>query len=287
MRRLVAVALAATCGVVAGCGADETAEVPLSATLQRSTLFETRRALLLEVRPAGGRDVEVTSVQLSSPLFEAVDPEPRETLVRTTDRAVAMPLPFGEPRCDDADAEGDAGDGGGGGGGADDPTELVAEVDGDEVRVPLDDAAPGVLASLHEAECAAAAVLADVELRLGDTWERAGPHAAAGELEVTQLRPGATVAVEELLGNVIFTVGTDGAAAPWLEVSDDQPTARGTITVDASRCDPHALIEYKRTFVLSARVGVDGGEPVRVDVEAEAGSAAHTALQGLLTTCIG
>jgi hypothetical protein len=295
MRRLVTVALAATCGVVAGCGADETAEVPLSATLQRSTLFETRRALLLEVRAAGGRDVEVTSIQLSSPLFEAVDPEPRETLVRTTDRAVAMPLPFGEPRCDETEGDGDAEDDGGGDdagdsggrGGADGPTELVAEVDGDEVHVPLDDAAPGVLASLHEAECAAAAVLADVELRLGDTWERAGPHAATGELEVTQLRPGATVAVEEVLGNVIFTVGTDSAAAPWLEVSDDQPTAVGAVTVDASRCDPHALIEYKRTFVLSARVGVDGGEPVRVDVEAEAGSAAHTALQGLLTTCIG
>jgi hypothetical protein len=130
-------------------------------------------------------------------------------------------------------------------------------------------------------------VLADVELRLGDTWERTGPHAAEGELEVTQRRAGATVAVVEVLGNVIFTVGTDGAAAPWLEVGDDRPTAVGAITVDASRCDPHALIEYKRTFVLSALVGVDGGEPVRVDVEAEAGSAAHTALQDLLTTCIG
>jgi hypothetical protein len=67
-------------------------------------------------------------------------------------------------------------------------------------------------------------------------------------------------------------------------VSDDHPSAGGVVVVYAARCDPHALIEYKRTFTLSAWVRVGGDEPVRVDVEAEGD--AHRVLEELLAACL-
>ena len=56
-------------------------------------------------------------IQLDTPLFEATPPQDREARVLAGGH-VAMPLPFGEPRCDE--------DG-------DEPSVLVAEVDGEEV----------------------------------------------------------------------------------------------------------------------------------------------------------
>jgi hypothetical protein len=269
MGRVAAGIVVATCVMLASCAADGDANPGLQATLQRSTLFETQRALLLEVRPDGDHDLEVGAIQLSSPLFETVPPEPRDALVRASDRAVAMPLPFGAARCDGA---------------ADGPAQLITDVDGEEVRVALDESPPGVLVALHAAECAAAAVLADVELRLGARWELTAPRTVEGDLEVVQRRPGVTAAVEDLAGNVIFSVSTDDGPGPWLEVSDDHPSAGGVVVVYAARCDPHALIEYKRTFTLSAWVRVGGDEPVRVDVEAEGD--AHRVLEELLAACL-
>jgi hypothetical protein len=56
-------------------------------------------------------------------------------------------------------------------------------------------------------------------------------------------------------------------------------------SIAAARCDPHALIEYKRTLILTARVRVGGDSPTRVDVAAD--GSARRALEELLTACIG
>jgi hypothetical protein len=71
-------------------------------------------------------------------------------------------------------------------------------------------------------------------------------------------------------------------------VSGAEPSARMPVVVTAGRCDPHAVAEYKRTFVFTAwvRVGGDDGDddPVRVDIAAE--GAARRALEDLLTGCL-
>ena len=283
MRRVAVAALVVACAVVATLPADRggadsgaTPGAPAAAipgvhtTLQRSTLFETHRALLLEVRNSGDHDIRVGGIQLDSALFEAVPPEDRDAVVRPTGRPVAMPLPFGTAVCDDV---------------AEKPPQLVTDIDGEPVRVPVDEVPAGVLAGLHDAECAAAAVRADVELRLGDHWQRIPPRTVEGELEVVQRRPGVTAAVDELLGNVIFTVGGGSGPGAWAEVSDDRPSSGVDVAITAARCDPHALIEYKRTFILTALVTVGGEEPVRVDIAAE--GEARRALEDLLAACIG
>jgi hypothetical protein len=68
-------------------------------------------------------------------------------------------------------------------------------------------------------------------------------------------------------------------------VDDSRPAAAPTITVSASRCDPHALIEYKRTFIFAAWVALDDGAAVRVDVVAE--GSALAALTELREACLG
>jgi hypothetical protein len=84
---------------------------------------------------------------------------------------------------------------------------------------------------------------------------------------------------------VIFTVSGADAASAAVEVSDETPTASGPMAITASRCDPHALIEYKRTFILSAYVALNGGERTRVDITAQGG--ARRALEELLRSCMG
>ena len=191
------------------------------------------------------------------------------------ERALVMPLPYGTAVCGDGAGDDDDGDAG--------AVELAAVVGGEEVRVPVTVHPDGMLADLHDRECAAAAVLDDVELVLDGEWTVLDPTTATGQLTATQQNPGVTAQVDELLGNVIFGV-TTVETAPAVTVDDAATTASVGVTVSAARCDPHALTEYKRTFVFVAVVQVGDDEPVRVDVRAE--GPAHAALGQLLASCV-
>ena len=284
MRGAASIGVAVLFAVAVGCSGDDDAgsgagtdvaagegqpEAPLTATLQRSTLFETHRSLRLTVTNGGTRDIEIEAVQLDSPHFELAPPQVRDVPVAASDR-VAIPLPFGTPQCGDV---------------ADDQPEVIARIAGDDVRVAIEERPVGLLSELRDIECAASAVLASVDLRLGDTWNRTEPRTIEGEIELAQRSPGATAVLEEVRGNVIFTVSSADAAGSAVEVSDDAPAASGPIAITASRCDPHALIEYKRTFILSAYVALNGGDRTRVDITAQGG--ARRALEELLRSCMG
>jgi hypothetical protein len=281
MRRTAAVlavgVLSTASAVLWGCSdgdgaGDAATRDELEATLQRSTLFETQRALNLTVRSPGDREIRIRSIRLDSPRFEALEPQERNARLRENDPTVVMPLRFGEARCGD---------------GAEGPAELIAEVDGEEVRLPLDEHPSDMLASLQATECAAARVFENVSLQFGDEWDRTEPRTVEGSLSLDQRDGGVRAVVDELVGNVIFNLGpTEGSASrPGLAVSDERPSARIGVRIHAARCDPHALIEYKRTFTFSVWIRVGDREPALVDVKAE--GAAHRTLERLLEACIG
>jgi hypothetical protein len=277
VRRIVVVlaagaALALGGAGLGGCSESDATTPELDASIARSTLFETHRAFALTVRSDGEVDVHIRSIQLDSPRFAAVEPQSRIARLRPGDPTVVMPLRFGDPRCSD-DTDG--------------PAELVADVDGQEVRIALDESPADLLESLQASECAAARVQASVDLRFGDRWERTGPRTVAGELELAQHDRGGdvTAVVDELVDNVIFTIEGDGVAQHRLAVSDSQPSVTVGVRINAARCDPHALIEYKRTFIFRARVRLGDGDPTLVDLEAE--GPGHRALEDLLAACIG
>jgi hypothetical protein len=261
MRNAASVAIAILFAVAVGCSTDDdTAADNAGADTDGGAGGEGETA-----EPAA----PLTATLQRSPLFEPAPPQVRDVPVVAGDR-VAIPLPFGTPQC------GDVGD---------EPPELIAQLAGEDVHVPLEERPDSLLSELRDVECAANAVLASVDLRLGDTWTRTEPRTIEGEIELAQRDSGATAVLEEVRGNVIFTVSAVGAAGSALEVSDDTPSASGPIAITASRCDPHALIEYKRTFILSAYVALNGGERARVDITAQGG--ARRALEELLRSCIG
>jgi hypothetical protein len=305
-------AVAAVAGV--RWSSDDGPDIELHAELQSSTLFETRRALRLQMSADSDRDVRLGAVQLRSPLFEPVDAETRDPVLRADRGAIVFPLRYGAARCGDHSPDEDGHD----------PAELVTEVDGEEVRVEVAQRPPGLLTELHAAECAAEAVRDVVDLRLGEAWELTGPRTARGEIELALRDAGGSAHLDEVEGNMIFGVGpaddaepdggsgsagtsgsdaggdpsgdpsgdadpgggSDGAAEAggWLEVDDARPSASMDIVVTAGRCDPHAVAEYKRTFVFTAWVRVGEAEPVRVDLPAD--GAARRALEELLTGCV-
>jgi len=286
MRTLVAIVLGASCALLALCpgdsldsaGAGDPATAAaadssdVQATLQRSRLFETQRGVRVNLSNEGDRDVRVEAVRLQSPWFEPVPSDPRDPVLRADDGPVAMPLSFGDARC-----EGDT----------DDPTLVILTVDGEEVTLTAEESPPDLLAGLRDAECDVASVREQVDLRLGDRWERTAPRTVVGAITVSQLEAGAAVTVLGVEGNVIFDLDlvAAGPPDPLAEIDDDQTAATIEIALTAARCDPHALIEYKRTFIFVALVDTGDGEPVRVDVTAE--GAAQRALQASLAACIG
>lgn len=260
-------ASAASSGDGSGGSGDDPAP-QLEATLRRSRLFETQRSLGLLLAAGGDDDIRIGDIQLVTPLYETVPAATRDTTLPAGGRALLMPIPYGSAVCDPPDG----------------PTELVADVDGTEVRVELDEHPAGMLAAFHERECASAEVLADVDLALTGDWVLTGPHTVEGRLDVTQRDAGVTAVVDEVQGNVIFTV-TTATTAPVLTIDDATPTAGVDMTITASRCDPHALIEYKRTFKFAVEVRLGDAEPVPADVEAQGD--ARAALEELLRSCIG
>lgn len=243
----------------------------LHGSLQQSTLFTTRHALGLTVRFDGDHELRLATIQLDTPLFEPVGPQARDARVRGSGRNVVMPLRYGAADCSQDAADAPA-------------PRLITEVDGEEVRVALAEQPEGLLAGLHAAECEVAAVREVVDVRFGDTWERTGPTTYESTVEVAQRDPDVTATLQQMQGNVIFGVSNPGGATPWATVDDDRPAASVPLRVEASRCDPHALTEYKRTFILVAMVQVGDGEPVRIDVVAE--GPAHDALAVLLEACL-
>jgi hypothetical protein len=81
---------------------------------------------------------------------------------------------------------------------------------------------------------------------------------------------------------VIFTlVFEDGP--PIVRVGDDEPSAAAPVTINADRCDPHALAEVKRPFVFLGWVTI--GDGAAVPVELEPTGPARVALEDLFATC--
>jgi hypothetical protein len=279
------VGVALLVAAVFGCGGDDDSDggagadggglaASMDGSLQQSTLFTTQHALGLSVSFDGDRELRLATIQLDTPLFEPVEPQARDARVRGGGRVVTMPLKYGDADCDVRPA--DAG-----------PAQLVTEVEGEALRLDLAERPDDLLAGLHAAECEVQAVLDQVDITLGDAWVRTDGLAYAGELTVTQREPGVTAHLTTLEGNVIFAVTSSdapGGDEPWATVDDDRPSVTLPVTVEAARCDPHVLTEYKRTFVLAAQVQVGEAEPVKVDIVAE--GPAHDALAALLEACL-
>jgi hypothetical protein len=235
----------------------------LVATVATNRLYVVDHAFGVGLQNVGAVPVAVQRIRLDSGLFEPADPGDQSVQLQAGGRRFVLPAPYGPPRCGDAAEPSFAVD--------------VVLADGREVHVPATEEFPGAIVRLHERECFTVEVHERVDFRLGDDWTQDGT-AIHGELRLEQRHPGDAVAVDDVRGNVIFTVSADA-----VRVDDDHPSARVPITISADRCDPHAVAEFKRPYVLLAYVVVGDGEPTAVELEAT--GAARAAFQALIASC--
>lgn len=240
----------------------------LLATVATNRLFVTRHAFGLGLRNVGSTPVSVVAVRLDSGLYEPAATGEETVLLQAGGRRFVVPVPYGEPRCGDGVSDAHA--------------VVVTTEDGRELRVPAVEEFPGAIARLHERECFGVDVRERADFRFGDDWTQDGT-AITGELLLDQRHTDAPVAVDDVRGNVIFTVIVGRDERPILRVDDDEPSASVPITISADRCDPHAVAEFKQPYVFQSWIAVGDGEPVPVVLEAIGG--ARTALAELIASC--
>ncbi len=238
-----------------------TAEAAYPRPLQADRIVE------ILVGAEGDGDAFVTGVELDTPYFEPGPVSP--TVVRVSQgwpgharvpltRAVC-PAPAGTSLARVTVAASASGD--------------VAS----EVVVTVADAA---LAEINRVECLQRDALDAAQPAFGELLSTDGTQAQA-TLVFTRGVSDKPVAINGVKGNVIFTVEARDVALP---VPMDSSTRRVEIpvTVRASRCDPHAFAESKKTFVFAAWIQVDGREQY---VEFQPDPVWHTRLQALFDAC--
>ena len=235
--------------LAAGCGGSPgAAPLPeLRVALEQSRDNENRHLLQVVLTNDGQTPVEVVRLQLRAAGWTQVAPTARTDVVRPG-RRLAFPVEYGTAVCGRDGAS----------------TVVVGHRTADglreaELAVPDDDP---LLARLHRRECDLRALGEAVEVAFDDgSWRRRG-DVASGRLVVRGTGDGAPVTVDAVEGTVVFTL-RPGAALPVTATSGG---AQVPVTVTASRCDAHALIESKRSYDFPYVARRGGGEPLSVTV---------------------
>jgi hypothetical protein len=237
--------------------ASATAATPddLSASLVQYRRDQPRRHVEVKLANAGTRALDITLVDVTLPGFTPTGPIGRTTTLEA-DRRVDLPVPLGEPRCDEPPGEPAA-------------AELeVSTAAGGTVRttVPVDD--DGLLARLHSIDCAVRRAEQVTEITLEPTWERRGEGRdlrVAGAASVVLTDPSATVEITDLAGNLLFVVEPE-TVTPSLPVRLDEASTSATVAFELlpSRCDGHAIAEAKRLTTVALLVSVDGAQSVPI-----------------------
>ena len=240
----------------------------LTATVGTNRLYQPRRELGLALANLGDEPTVVTGIRLESDLFEPAPVARREVVLQPGGRRLVLPLPYGAARCDGEPV-------------AEFAATVVLE-GGRELVVPAPEEYDGAVERLHARECAAAQVREAVEVAFEGAWRREG-NSISGTLSLSTRSAGPEVVMEDVVGNVIFTVRTEQADGPVLEVTNDRRRATAPVTISADRCDSHAVAEFKRPFVFLSWIRV-GDEPA-TPVELEPDGAARQALERLLASC--
>jgi hypothetical protein len=257
----VAAAVAAAL-VLAGCGSldgSEPAPAGLRATVEQSRDNENRGLFQLVLHNDGEVPVAVRRVQLRSPGYRVVAGTVFDDVVRPG-RRIAFPVEHGAPVCA---VEGPAG------------SVVVAGLRSDggstrEVRLPVPDDDP-VLPRLHARDCALERLGSEVDLALDPGWVRTG-DVVTGSLSLTRRGGSAPVRVTDVQSSILFLLRPTGPLP--LELPADGRRATLPVEVRAVRCDPHALIESKRSYTFPVFVAVGAAEPLQVPVTADDGGVA-------------
>ncbi|BAH49187.1 hypothetical protein [Rhodococcus opacus] len=254
-------------GCASGRDAEDEPAIPLSAEAYRSREDDAAGGRIhVRLTNTGDAPVTVTSVALDSPGFESA-PETRREIELGPGNRIDVEAGYGAVRCDTGP----------------EPAYAVigtAERAATPVRVPL--ATPyDVLGRIHDGDCAAEELARAVPVTL--IPEAAPPEPAAplpARLVVSRGTASGDIRVDEVGGSVLYALR--GALPATMRADEDQLNI--DITIDAARCDPHALAEAKKPFVFPLWIAVGSSAPAysRIPVSEEN---RRTLTNYLTTTC--
>ncbi len=263
--------------------------VAVGATELGAALVQYRRdaqrdVLQVKVTNPGEEPVTVRRVQLDSATFTAPVVADKDSVVGpglTVDLTVDLP----GAACDGRDEAPVA-------------VELtVLDAAGEEHVVRLDTARGGaggttgsladgsgadVLAEVQARRCAAITVAEHVRLSTDPEWVDGGPlpdgtPTLLGALVAEPVPGGGPVALVVQGATTLFTFVT---AADASLAAGAEETVRLPLRVRVTRCDPHAVAEDKKGYLVPVRASLDGAEPLLVEVAVPVPERA--ALQGLI-----
>lgn len=249
-----------------------TSAVSLDVGVEYPRYLQTHRRLEVTVVNDGTTPVTVMRLTLRAPQFPSTQPVSKDDVI-DPGRRVDLQTDFGVADCSvDPDAA------------------AVADL---RLRPgagpPMDvtvDLPTATLADIHTDECGRRAVETAVELTVGSQWQRSD-EGIAGEF-VLRRRPGAsssTITVSNVGGSVIFiarALPDDRVLPVRLAPGDDE--TRLPVEIVASRCDPHAVAESKKTYLFPLWIEVGAAPAQYVTVDAE--PTLRPALDELIDECM-
>jgi len=230
--------------------------------------LQLQRRLEVAVDNTDDEPVVVTEVALRSPLFQDVAAEERSTEVEAGRRrdlqiglgAVVCPAPAGPSF-----------------------VELAATVEGVVQRgwVEVD---PTPLQRISDDECGQAFVQERVALGYASDFTVTDGVVAAA-LSVQRRGGDDAVAITSFRGSVLIELlPADAGAEPLAELTPGEETLTVPVQMRVIRCDPHAVIESKKTFQLATWVAVGDRQPQRLVVPPD--GELRATLEGLIEDCL-
>lgn len=255
-------------------------EPELEVALLQYRLDQELRRIQVAVTNRGDAPVTVRAVALAAPGYADLPPTPKDSRIAAGGR-VDLPVVLGEARCADGTTQ-SAGQ-----------AVVTARVQAEggaerevEVALPQPDE---TLDRLLTRECAQLALARAMSVTFAPTWTPApvdGHRTLLGALVVERQESAEALTVAGTAGNVIFSMHPlDEARSPLLVLAPGEDRAEIPIEITASRCDPHALADSKRTFFLPLWAAVGEGEELSTFITMD--EPARVVLEELIQTGCG
>ncbi|MGU3433937.1 hypothetical protein ACNHUS_13055 [Actinomycetes bacterium M1A6_2h] len=256
--RIAVAAAAVVLALVGGCAQTPapTESSDLTASAYRSRVDDaTGGQFQITVTNTGERPVDVHSVALDSPGFDAVAPSVREVQLQKGSR-IDIPTLYGEAVCDSSV----------------EPLEARLSVtrDGEpqqEIDVPLDQPYD-IIDRIHSEECTAERVQSEVSMALTISAPPAVSTAPLdASLSVTRGEFDGPIRVDEFDGSLLY--GLSAALPVMLDRGTDSVTIPLTITT--ASCEAHVIADSKKPFVFPIYLAFGHDKPVyaRIPVPTE------------------
>ena len=220
-----------------------TGTTPLTATVEQSRAAQVRQGVNVILASSSDAPVRFERIRLDDDRFEPVPATDRRVTVAPRTPRLLVPVPIGAARC-----TGTLGT----------PAVVV-----DDRRVAIDADGRALLDRLVDDACRREALDRQVDVAFSpDDAVAISPVEVEATLRLRRTGGDDTVTVDAIGSNVIFAV-----TAPTATLGADDSVLEVRVLLNASRCEPHALAESKKTWLFPVWLALGSGTPQHLELE--------------------